>query len=136
MQAPTCRGNPLWLPWVGKGRHPSTGSGTAGACPYKTGGGVGSEFLYEPHAGAVDVRPVASVGSLPEQLLAMSRFAALWRARPQPRCPACHKWNRVYVTGGSFLTHCVHCGAALEMRRPSAMFDVWRRASVRLFGRS
>ena len=97
---------------------------------------MGGELVHESRAGAVDVRPVASVVCPPENLLRMSRFAALWRARPQPRCPVCHKWNRIYVTGGSFLTHCVHCGAALDMRRPPAVFDVWRRASARLFGRS
>ena len=48
----------------------------------------------------------------------MSQFATLFRGRPNPRCPACHKWNRVYVTGGSFLSECVHCGTVLEVRRP------------------
>ena len=52
----------------------------------------------------------------------MSQFAALLRGRPKPRCPVCHKWNRVYVTGGSFLSNCVHCGAALEIRRPQALW--------------
>ncbi len=54
----------------------------------------------------------------------MSQLATLLRARPNPRCPACHKWNRVYVTGGSFLSECVHCGATLEVRRPPTFWGV------------
>ena len=54
----------------------------------------------------------------------MTQLAALLRARPNPRCPACHKWNRVYVTGGSFLSECVRCGATLEVRRPPTFWGV------------
>ena len=54
----------------------------------------------------------------------MSQFSTLFRRRPKPRCPACHKWNRVYLTGGSFLSLCVHCGARLELRRPVALWGV------------
>jgi uncharacterized protein (DUF983 family) len=28
------------------------------------------------------------------------------------------------LTGGAFLTHCVHCGAPLELRRPAALWGV------------
>ena len=52
----------------------------------------------------------------------MSQFTALFRGHPKPRCPACHKWNRVYLTGGSFLSECVHCGATLALRRPQALW--------------
>jgi uncharacterized membrane protein YhhN len=48
----------------------------------------------------------------------------LFRRRPKPRCPSCHKWNRVYLTGGSFLSHCVHCGAPLELYRSAALWGV------------
>lgn len=54
----------------------------------------------------------------------MFQVAALLRARPNPRCPVCHKWNRVYVTGGSFLSECVHCGATLEVHRPPTFWGV------------
>ncbi len=54
----------------------------------------------------------------------MSQLAALFRARPHPRCAICHKWNRVYVTGGSFLSACVHCGATLEVRRPPTFWGI------------
>lgn len=57
----------------------------------------------------------------------MSRFAAVWRARPKPRCQVCHKWNHVYLTGGTFLTHCAYCQAALETRWPQA---VWGAVAV------
>ncbi len=52
----------------------------------------------------------------------MAQFASLFQGHPKPRCPACHKWNRVYVTGGSFLSECVYCGAALDRYRAPA----WR----------
>ena len=52
----------------------------------------------------------------------MSQLAALLLGRPRPRCPICHKWNRVYLTGGSFLSDCVHCGLPLEVRRPQALW--------------
>jgi hypothetical protein len=32
----------------------------------------------------------------------------------------CHKWNRVYVTGGSFLSECIYCGTALDRYRAPA----------------
>ena len=54
----------------------------------------------------------------------MTQLATLLRARPNPRCPVCHKWNRVYVTGGSFLSECVHCGAPLEVHRPPTFWGV------------
>ena len=54
----------------------------------------------------------------------MSQLSTLFRRRPKPRCPACHKWNRVYLTGGSFLSHCVRCGAPLELRRSMALWGV------------
>ena len=54
----------------------------------------------------------------------MSQIAALLRGRPKPRCPICHKWNRVYLTGGSFLSDCVHCGSPLEVRHPQALWGV------------
>src|SRR5262249_58404171 len=44
----------------------------------------------------------------------VSQLLTLFRRRPKPRCPSCHKWNRVYLTGGSFLLQCVHCGARSE----------------------
>lgn len=50
----------------------------------------------------------------------MVQFADIFRRRPKPRCPVCHKWNRVYLTGGSFLSDCVHCGAPLDRYRPPA----------------
>src|SRR5262245_13152539 len=34
----------------------------------------------------------------------VSQLLTLFRRRPKPRCPSCHKWNRVYLTGGSFLS--------------------------------
>ena len=52
----------------------------------------------------------------------MAQLATLLRGRPKPRCPICHKWNRVYLTGGSFLPECVHCGSPLEIRRPQALW--------------
>ncbi len=52
----------------------------------------------------------------------MAQLATLLRGRPKPRCPICHKWNRVYLTGGSFLSECVHCGSPLEIRRPQALW--------------
>ena len=52
----------------------------------------------------------------------MAQFAALFQGRPKPRCPVCHKWNRVYVTGGSFLSECIYCGTALDRYRAPA----WR----------
>jgi hypothetical protein len=30
----------------------------------------------------------------------------------------------VYLTGGSFLSLCVHCGARLELRRPVALWGM------------
>jgi len=54
----------------------------------------------------------------------VSQLSTLFRRRPKPRCPACHKWNRVYLTGGSFLSHCVRCGALLELRRSMALWGV------------
>ncbi|HXG22415.1 MAG TPA: MFS transporter [Methylomirabilota bacterium] len=54
----------------------------------------------------------------------VSPLAALFRRVPKPRCPSCHKWNRVYLTGGKFLSTCVHCGAPLESRRPPALWGV------------
>jgi len=54
----------------------------------------------------------------------VSPLAALFRRVPKPRCPSCHKWNRVYLTGGEFLSTCVHCGAPLESRRPPALWGV------------
>ncbi len=54
----------------------------------------------------------------------MPQLSTLFRRRPKPRCPTCHKWNRVYLTGGSFLSHCVHCGAALDLRQPVALWGV------------
>jgi len=30
----------------------------------------------------------------------------------------------VYLTGGSFLSHCVRCGAPLELRRSMALWGV------------
>ncbi|MBI3796447.1 MAG: hypothetical protein HY268_05685 [Deltaproteobacteria bacterium] len=54
----------------------------------------------------------------------MSQLSILFRRRPKPRCPSCHKWNRVYLTGGSFLSHCVHCGASLDLRQPVALWGV------------
>jgi len=54
----------------------------------------------------------------------VSQLSTLFRRRPKPRCPACHKWNRVYLTGGSFLSLCVHCGARLALRRPVALWGV------------
>ncbi len=50
----------------------------------------------------------------------MAQLAALFQSRPKPRCPVCHKWNRVYVTGGSFLSACVYCGATLDRHRAPA----------------
>jgi len=54
----------------------------------------------------------------------VSQLSTLFCRRPKPRCPACHKWNRVYLTGGSFLSHCVRCGAPLELRRSMALWGV------------
>jgi len=54
----------------------------------------------------------------------VAQLSTLFRRRPKPRCPACHKWNRVYLTGGSFLSHCVRCGAPLELRRSMALWGV------------
>ena len=48
----------------------------------------------------------------------MVQLTDTFRRRPKPRCPICHKWNRVYLTGGSFLSDCVHCGAPLDRYRP------------------
>ncbi len=59
----------------------------------------------------------------------MSQIAALLRGRPKPRCPICHKWNRVYLTGGSFLSDCVHCGSPLEVRHARA---VWGAIAIGL----
>jgi hypothetical protein len=55
---------------------------------------------------------------------AVSQLTNLFRRSPKPRCSSCHKWNRVYLTGGSFLSQCVHCGARLELRRPPALWGV------------
>ena len=52
----------------------------------------------------------------------MAQFATLLRGRPKPRCPICHKWNRVYLTGGSFLSECVQCGSPLDVRRPQVLW--------------
>ncbi|NOT55169.1 MAG: hypothetical protein HOP18_11225 [Deltaproteobacteria bacterium] len=54
----------------------------------------------------------------------MAQLTNLFRGSPKPRCPSCHKWNRIYLTGGSFLSHCVHCGATLELRRPTVLWGV------------
>jgi len=54
----------------------------------------------------------------------VSQLTNLFRRPPKPRCPSCHKWNRVYLIGGSFLSHCVHCGTTLELRRPTALWSV------------
>src|SRR5215510_9490854 len=54
----------------------------------------------------------------------VSQLLTLFRRRPKPRCPSCHKWNRVYLTGGSFLSQCVHCGAALDLRQPVALWGI------------
>lgn len=54
----------------------------------------------------------------------MSLLATLFRRIPKPRCPSCHKWNRIYLTGGEFLSHCVHCNAPLELRRPVALWGL------------
>ncbi len=53
------------------------------------------------------------------------RFALLFRRRPKPRCPACHKLNRVYLTGGSYLSKCVYCGAPLRLETPPLRWGVW-----------
>ena len=54
----------------------------------------------------------------------VAQLFTLFRRPPKPRCPACHKWNRVYLTGGLFLSNCVHCGAALELHRPVVLWGV------------
>jgi uncharacterized protein (DUF983 family) len=54
----------------------------------------------------------------------VTSFATLFRRRPKPRCPVCHKWNRVYLTGGSFLSKCVHCGSPLELQKPLALWGL------------
>ncbi|MGH7962916.1 MAG: hypothetical protein ACRERD_13975 [Candidatus Binatia bacterium] len=54
----------------------------------------------------------------------MPQLSTLFRRRPKPRCPVCHKWNRVYLTGGSFLSRCVHCDAPLELRNAPALWGV------------
>jgi len=50
----------------------------------------------------------------------VAQFATLFGRRPKPRCPVCHKWNRVYLTGGSFLSECIYCGTQLDRYRPPA----------------
>ncbi len=50
----------------------------------------------------------------------MVQFATFFQGRPKPWCSVCHKWNRVYVTGGSFLSECIYCGAALDRHRAPA----------------
>ena len=54
----------------------------------------------------------------------VSPLANLFRRVPKPRCPSCHKWNRIYLTGGEFLSRCVHCGAPLELHRPVVLWGV------------
>jgi len=54
----------------------------------------------------------------------VAQLSSLFQRPPKPRCPACHKWNRVYLTGGSYLWNCVQCGAALELRRPIALWSI------------
>ena len=52
------------------------------------------------------------------------RFSLFFRRRPKPRCPVCRKLNRVYLTGGSYLSKCVHCGAPLRLEKTPAHWGV------------
>ncbi len=65
----------------------------------------------------------------------LSQLPAILRARPKPRCPSCNKWNRVYLTGGSFLSHCVHCREPLDFQPPFATWAaIVLAAAVVVFG--
>ena len=55
----------------------------------------------------------------------MSRVSSFFARRPRPRCPRCRKLNRVYLTGGSYLSKCVYCGAPLERGRNRLYWGLW-----------
>lgn len=54
----------------------------------------------------------------------VSRLSLLLRSRPKPRCPECRKLNRVYLTGGSYLSKCVHCGTPLQLEKTLVYWGV------------
>jgi hypothetical protein len=82
------------------------------------------EFCDAPDASCLDDTKLPCYGARKTQGGLVSQLSILFRRLPKPRCGACRKWNRVYLTGGSFLSHCVHCGAPLEMRQPVALWGV------------
>lgn len=76
-----------------------------------------SGLLDDTHVAWYDIKKLKDVFLVPP-------FVNLFRRVPKPRCPSCHKWNRIYLTGGEFLSSCVHCGAPLTSRRPAALWGV------------